>query len=323
MLVLDRNAGGISHLSIQDFPSLLAAGDVLVLNDTRVLPARLFGTDDGTRKTEFLLVNAVQEGSDSDCVVWNCLAKPGRRAKPGRHFDMGSGIGAEVVGKISESQYQIRFRGPSVATRLLELGTPPLPPYIHRPGGMADDQDRRDYQTVFANEPGAIAAPTAGLHLTEQLLSAIRQKGVEIAPLTLHVGLGTFRPVKVEHTEDHKMDEEKGVIPEATARAVNLAKSEGRRVVAVGTTSVRTLEGVARENTGRLVPGPFRTALFITPGFPFLLVDSLLTNFHLPKSTLLMLVSALAGRENVLAAYSEAVAGGYRFFSYGDAMFLP
>jgi S-adenosylmethionine:tRNA ribosyltransferase-isomerase len=188
---------------------------------------------------------------------------------------------------------------------------------------MADDQDRRDYQTVFANEPGAIAAPTAGLHLTEQLLSAIRQKGVEIAPLTLHVGLGTFRPVKVEHTEDHKMDEEKGVIPEATARAVNLAKSEGRRVVAVGTTSVRTLEGVARENTGRLVPGPFRTALFITPGFPFLLVDSLLTNFHLPKSTLLMLVSALAGRENVLAAYSEAVAGGYRFFSYGDAMFLP
>ncbi|MCK6682463.1 MAG: tRNA preQ1(34) S-adenosylmethionine ribosyltransferase-isomerase QueA [Thermoanaerobaculia bacterium] len=323
LLVLDRHSGDRSQRSIQDLPSLLDPGDLLVLNDTRVIPARLFGTDDGERRTEFLLVCRVATLSSQETEVWDCLAKPGRRVKPGRVFDMGHGVSAEVLSKVHESQYRVRFRGDLISTRLLDLGTPPLPPYIHRPGGMADEKDRVDYQTVFAREPGAIAAPTAGLHLTAELLETIREKGIQIAPVTLHVGIGTFRPVKADRVEDHRMDVEMGEIPEATASALSQAKRDGRRVVAVGTTTVRTLEGVALANAGSVVPGPFETNVFITPGFSFAVVDALLTNFHLPRSTLLMLVSAFAGREKVLTAYQEAVGLGYRFFSYGDAMFLP
>jgi S-adenosylmethionine:tRNA ribosyltransferase-isomerase len=223
--------------------------------------------------------------------------------------------------------YALRFtKHGSKSFSLLEdlpaLGSTPLPPYIRRPDGLADAQDRLDYQTVFAREPGAIAAPTAGLHFTEELLAAAAARGVTIAPVTLHVGIGTFKPVKSDRVEDHRMDFERALIPEETAKAVNRAKDEGRRVVAVGTTSVRTLEASARAHAGRVAPSGFETDLFLVPGAEFRVVDALLTNFHLPRSTLLMLVSAFAGRERVLAAYAEAVREDYRFFSYGDAMFV-
>ena len=210
----------------------------------------------------------------------------------------------------------------SLLSDLPALGSVPLPPYIHRPDGIADAQDRLDYQTVFATEPGAIAAPTAGLHFTEGLLAEASARGVTIVRVTLHVGIGTFKPVKSERVEDHRMDFERAVIPEETAAAVNRAKDEGRRVVAVGTTSVRTLEASARAHAGRVAAGSFETDLFLVPGSTFHVVDALLTNFHLPRSTLLMLVSAFAGRERILAAYAEAVRASYRFFSYGDAMFV-
>ena len=205
---------------------------------------------------------------------------------------------------------------------LASIGSAPLPPYIRRPDGVADAQDRVDYQTVFAREPGAIAAPTAGLHFTEEMLAAAAARGVAVVHVTLHVGIGTFKPVKADRVEDHRMDFERAFIPEETAAAVNRAKDDGRRVVAVGTTSVRTLEASARSHAGRVAPGAFETDLFLVPGAEFRIVDAILTNFHLPRSTLLMLVSAFAGKERVLAAYAAAVRAGYRFFSYGDAMFV-
>jgi S-adenosylmethionine:tRNA ribosyltransferase-isomerase len=210
----------------------------------------------------------------------------------------------------------------SLLSDLSTLGSAPLPPYIHRPGGVADEQDRADYQTVFAREPGAIAAPTAGLHFTREMLAALAGRGVEIAHVTLHVGIGTFKPLKVDRVADHRMDPEHGSIPPDAAAAVNRAKKDGRRVVAVGTTTVRTLEASALAHGGSVAAGAFDTDLFLVPGATFRVVDALLTNFHLPRSTLLMLVSAFAGREAVLTAYAEAVRAGYRFFSYGDAMFV-
>ena len=235
--------------------------------------------------------------------------------------------------KINESArsegglYVLRFtKHGSKTSSLLDdlpfLGSAPLPPYIHRPLGVADAQDATDYQTVFADRPGAIAAPTAGLHFTRELLAAVAARGVEVVRVTLHVGLGTFKPVKVDRVEEHRMEFERAEIPAATTERVNRAKREGRRVVAVGTTSVRTLEASARAHAGVVAAGAFETDLFLVPGATFHVVDALLTNFHLPRSTLLMLVSAFAGREHVLAAYREAVREGYRFFSYGDAMFI-
>lgn len=318
LMTLDRTTGAVGHRSVADLPDLLRPGDVLVVNDTKVIPARLFGTDDQGRRTEFLLVVRSPEAPH----VWDCLAKPGRRAKPGRTFAFGEGLTGRVLAVRASGRYVVSFEGADLASVLPSLGTAPLPPYIHRPDGVADERDRDDYQTVFAREPGAIAAPTAGLHLTEVLLAAIRARGVAVVPLTLHVGIGTFKPVKVERVEDHVMDAESGVVPEATAAAVNLARAEGRRVVAVGTTSARTLESSARANGWKLTPGPFTTDVFLYPGAEFRMVDALLTNFHLPRSTLLMLLCAFAGRERVLAAYREAVAAGYRFFSYGDAMLV-
>lgn len=318
LLSLDRRSGARRHLSIGDLPSLLRDGDVLVLNDTKVIPARLFGTDATGRRTELLLVRRLPAPGET----WECLARPGRRARPGRTFDLGGGLRGTVVAVAASGRYHVAFEGTPLAEALPRLGTAPLPPYIHRPDGLADERDAEDYQTVFAREDGAIAAPTAGLHFTGSLLDAIRARGVTVAPVTLHVGLGTFKPVKAEKVEHHVMDPERGVLPETTARAVNSALDEGRRVVAVGTTSVRTLEASARLHGGRVAPGPFDTDLFLVPGAPFLVASALLTNFHLPKSTLVMLVSAFAGRESVLAAYGEAVSLGYRFFSYGDAMFV-
>lgn len=316
LMTLDRATGAIGHRSVADLPSLLRPGDLLVVNDTRVVPARLFGVDAEGRRTEFLLV----EKTDDDA-AWDCLAKPGRRAKPGRSFDFGAGLLGTVASKGDSGHYRVVFSGTPLPEALPIVGTTPLPPYIHREGGVADGRDAEDYQTVYAREPGAIAAPTAGLHLTPELLDAVRAGGVEVASVTLHVGIGTFKPVKADRVEEHRMDAERGVVPDETAEAVARAKAGGRRVVAVGTTSVRTLEASAREH-GKVTPGPFETRLFLVPGAEFLVVDALLTNFHLPRSTLLMLVSAFAGREKVLAAYREAVASGYRFFSYGDAMIV-
>lgn len=317
LMTLDRATGAFAHRGVADLPNLLEPGDLLVVNDTRVVPARLFGLDAEGRRTEFLLV----EKAD-DPAAWECLAKPGRRAKPGRSFDFGAGLLGTVTAKGESGHYRVVFSGTPLEEALPRVGTTPLPPYIHREGGVADERDVEDYQTVYARKPGAIAAPTAGLHLTPELLDALQSRGVETATVTLHVGIGTFKPVKADRVEEHRMDPERGVVSAAAAAAVMRAKEEGRRVVAVGTTSVRTLEASAQENGGRVVAGPFATRLFLVPGAEFLVVDALLTNFHLPRSTLLMLVSAFAGRERVLAAYREAIASGYRFFSYGDAMLI-
>ena len=351
LMTLDRVTGVFGHRFVGDFPRLLHAGDVLVLNDTKVIPARIFGTDEKGRRTEFLLVERVRGEDPGDSAtgpeLWRCLAKPGRRVKAGRKFFFEGGWEAEALANGAPAHptphspskksadadhaaaglYALRFekhgsKTSSLLDDLASLGSAPLPPYIHRPGGVADAQDAVDYQTVFAARLGAIAAPTAGLHFTEEMLAAIAAKGVEVARVTLHVGLGTFKPVKVDRVEEHRMDFERAEIPADTAERVNRAKAQGRRIVAVGTTSVRTLEASARAHGKRVAAGAFETDLFLVPGAAFHVVDALLTNFHLPRSTLLMLVSAFAGKENVLGAYGEAVAAGYRFFSYGDAMFV-
>ena len=317
LMTLGRGDGRVGHRAFADLPGLLDPGDLLVVNDTRVLPARLFGTDPEGRRTEFLLSRQLPGVSES----WECLARPGRRAKPGRVFRFDETLEGQVTARTEGGLYVVAFSGP-LEPHLATIGSAPLPPYIERPGGVADADDARDYQTVYARERGAIAAPTAGLHFTEKVLDEVRGRGVTIAPVTLHVGIGTFRPVKTEAVEGHRMDPERALIPAETARAVAAAKAEGRRVVAVGTTSVRTLEASALAHGGQVAEGPLETDLFLVPGSPFVVVDALLTNFHLPRSTLLMLVSAFAGRERVLAAYREAVGKGYRFFSYGDAMFV-
>ena len=348
LMTLDRRTGAFTHRTVADLRDLLRSGDVLVVNDTKVIPARIFGTDEKGRRTEFLLVERIRRISSNvkEGELWRCLAKPGRRVKAGRKFLFEGGWTAESAEmppatgpdahspsrksapalRVDAGLYVLRFEKRGSKETLLgalqAMGSTPLPPYIHRPDGVADEQDRLDYQTVFAREPGAIAAPTAGLHFTEAMLAEAAARGVTVAHVTLHVGIGTFKPVKVDRVENHRMDFERAVIPEATAAAVNRAKDEGRRVVAVGTTSVRTLEASVRAHAGRVAPGAFETDLFLVPGAEFHVVDALLTNFHLPRSTLLMLVSAFAGRENVLAAYREAVDAGYRFFSYGDAMFV-
>ncbi len=258
---------------------------------------------------------------------WTAEAVPDASTRPGAGAWTLSASKKSALSLSTEpGLYALRFRKHgnrgSLLSELPVLGSAPLPPYIHRPGGVADARDAADYQTVFAREPGAIAAPTAGLHFTEPLLAAARARGVEIAHVTLHVGIGTFKPVRSDRVEEHLMDAERASIPAESAERVNRAKSEGRRVVAVGTTSVRALEASARRHAGSVAAGVFETDLFLVPGAAFRVVDALLTNFHLPRSTLLMLVSAFAGRERVLAAYREAVANGYRFFSYGDAMFV-
>jgi S-adenosylmethionine:tRNA ribosyltransferase-isomerase len=312
LLVLDRT-GPERCSRVSDLPRLLTPGDLLVLNDTRVIPARLYGRSAGGGKMEILLIEPVGERE------WDALVKPGRRARPGARIEIAEGLTAEVVDKREDGpahRYRLRFSEP-IEPHLDRLGHIPLPPYIHRPD-TAEDRER--YQTVYALRPGAVAAPTAGLHFTEGLLREIEGAGVEIARVTLHVGIGTFKPVDAERIEEHRMERERYEIGEETAGAVRRAREAGRRIVAVGTTVVRTLEGAARAGGGEVRAGSGSTDLFITPGFPFQVVDALLTNFHLPRSTLLMLVSAFAGRERVMAAYEEAIREGYRFYSYGDAM---
>jgi S-adenosylmethionine:tRNA ribosyltransferase-isomerase len=312
LLVLDRT-GPERCSRVSDLPRLLTPGDLLVLNDTRVIPARLYGRSAGGGKMEILLIEPVG-GRE-----WEALVKPGRRARPGARIEIAEGLAAEVVDKREGGpahRYRLRFSEP-IEPHLDRLGHIPLPPYIHRPD-TAEDRER--YQTVYARRPGAVAAPTAGLHFTEGLLREIEGAGVEIARVTLHVGIGTFKPVDAERIEEHRMERERYEIGEEAAGAVRRAREAGRRIVAVGTTVVRTLEGAAVAGGGEVRAGSGATDLFITPGFRFQVVDALLTNFHLPRSTLLMLVSALAGRERVMAAYEEAIREGYRFYSYGDAM---
>ncbi|HSK80142.1 MAG TPA: tRNA preQ1(34) S-adenosylmethionine ribosyltransferase-isomerase QueA [Thermoanaerobaculia bacterium] len=309
LLVLDRE-GPERHARVRDLPQLLRPGDLLVLNDTRVIPARLYATrvGGGGGRMEILLLERIDERE------WDALVKPGRRAKPGTVLEFDAGLAAEVTAKDPDGRHRLRFSEP-VERHLDRLGHVPLPPYIERPD---TDEDRERYQTVYARNPGAVAAPTAGLHFSTELLSEIEAAGVEIARVTLHVGIGTFKPVSAERIEEHRMERERYEVGEEAAEAIRRA----RRVVAVGTTVVRTLESAALAGGGEVRPGGGSTELFITPGFPFKVVDALLTNFHLPRSTLLMLVSAFAGRERVLAAYEEAIREGYRFYSYGDAMFV-
>ncbi|HBI57031.1 MAG TPA: tRNA preQ1(34) S-adenosylmethionine ribosyltransferase-isomerase QueA [Firmicutes bacterium] len=311
LLVLDKKNGAISHRHFYDLPSLLGSNDLLVLNDTKVLPARLFARKPTGGQLEVLLINPVDDRT------WSCLVKPAKRATAATQLQFAGGLRGEVVGLGDEGLRTIRFSigGQEFQDKLAQIGEMPLPPYIHE-----KPADPGRYQTVYAAAPGAVAAPTAGLHFTPELFRQLEEKGVETAFLTLHVGIGTFRPVSAENVEEHHMHREYYAISPETARIINEAKARGNRIVAVGTTSVRVLETAAWE--GVITPGSGWTDIFIYPGYRFSMVDALITNFHLPHSTLLMLVSALAGRERILAAYQEAVAREYRFFSFGDAMLI-
>jgi S-adenosylmethionine:tRNA ribosyltransferase-isomerase len=321
LLVLDRSSGRIAHRTFADLPALLRAGDLLVLNDTRVVHARLRGAKPTGGRVEVLLLE--RSGGTDLVPVYRCLMDASKSARPGSRLALGAGLAAIVLARSSHGyEIALEAEGGDVAETLQRLGGVPLPPYIHRaPFDPRDELDRERYQTVYAENPGAVAAPTAGLHFTGGLLDAIAARGVRIARLTLHVGPGTFLPVRSENAEEHVMHSEAYDLPEATARAVEETRRRSGRVVAVGTTVVRTLEANA-ESDGTVRPGRGRCDLFLRPGHRFLAVDALVTNFHLPRSTLLMLVSAFAGRERVLGAYAEAIREEYRFYSYGDAMFL-
>ncbi|MBR2589659.1 MAG: tRNA preQ1(34) S-adenosylmethionine ribosyltransferase-isomerase QueA [Clostridia bacterium] len=312
LMLLHKQTGAIEHRHFYDLLDLLDENDCLVLNDTRVLPARIFGTKLQTGAVvEFLLLKQIS-GTE-----WECIVKPGKKAREGARFDF-SGIMQCTVTKVLESGNRvITFEYEGNFFHLLEqIGSMPIPPYIKE---KLENKER--YQTVYSKHLGSAAAPTAGLHFTNEMLAKLKHKGVKIAYVTLHVGLGTFRPVKAENIENHVMHSEHYHIPDITAKIINETKTAGGRIIAVGTTSCRTLETAADEN-GMISPCEGDSEIFIYPGYRFKCIDALITNFHLPESTLIMLVSALAGRENVLHAYKEAVEQQYRFFSFGDAMFI-
>jgi len=325
LLHLDRSTGAVVHGSVRDLTVWLSRGDVLVVNNTRVFPARLIGrrTPSGGA-VECLLIERVSShpGGAED---WEALMHPGQKLKTGACVEF-EGPGARLHGEVLEQRFfgrrLVRLwtddRGP-VERAVDAIGHVPLPPYIHR---IDRDDDRERYQTVFAAVRGSVAAPTAGLHLSQELIARLRDAGVQVAAITLHVGYGTFQPVRVDRVEDHTVHSEMYDVSEDSAALVDSALRDGRRVIAVGTTTTRTLEAVARDHAGHVVPATGRTDLFIYPGFEFRVISGLLTNFHLPRSSLLMLVSAFAGRERVLNAYRAAINGGYRFYSYGDAMFI-
>ena len=322
LMTLDRETGAVEHRSVLELPELLQPGDLLVVNETRVLPARLHGfrSDTGGRVEIFLLEPVAEPAG-----AWRALVRSGGSPGVGERLELMQGEGLFLHAAEGQGQWIVRGESEPVADLMVRHGRMPLPPYIRRRPGRdeRDAMDRERYQTRFAKDEGAVAAPTAGLHLSDDLLAQIDARGVTRAAVTLHVGLGTFAPVRTETLEEHAMHAERYSIPEATAQAVRAAKAEGRRVVAVGTTTVRALEGAAAASPDGLPQaGAAATELFITPGFEFRVVDALLTNFHLPRSTLIALVGAFAGLDRVLAAYREAVAEGYRFYSYGDAMFL-
>ena len=315
LMVLDRARGALNVEHFPDIVGHLRAGDLLVMNDTRVIPARLLGHKQSGGQVEVLLVRRLA-GADE---VWQCLTRSNKPLRPGTLLTFADDLSAEVAEVTADGHRLVRFACATDFAAVLErVGHIPLPPYIRREDDRAD-RDR--YQTVFARNPGAVAAPTAGLHFTPEILAALAAHGVECAQLTLHVGLGTFLPVRVEDPRQHRMHAERYEVPEATAVAVNRARAEGRRIIALGTTSARTLESAVAAD-GRLRAGEGESALFIYPPYRFRLVDGLVTNFHLPQSTLLMLVAALAGRTFVLQAYRRAVEERFRFFSYGDCMLI-
>ena len=313
LMVLDKITGEVEHRHFKDIIEYLRPGDCLVINNTKVIPARLYGVKEGTEaKIEILLLKRKEND------IWETLVKPGKKCKIGTKIVFGEGIlTGEVVDIVEEGNRLIQFHYEGIFEEILDrLGQMPLPPYITH-----QLQDKNRYQTVYAKYDGSAAAPTAGLHFTPELLQQVRDMGVEIAEVTLHVGLGTFRPVKVDDVEHHHMHSEFYMITEESAQKINHAKEAGHRVICVGTTSCRTIESAADEN-GRLKECSGWTEIFIYPGYQFKILDALITNFHLPESTLIMLVSALAGKEHVMAAYEEAVKERYRFFSFGDAMFI-
>ena len=314
LLMMDKNSGEVKHEVFSNIIDYLNKGDVLVLNDTKVIPARLIGVKEETGAViELLLLKELGEDT------WECLSKPAKRLKVGTIVSFGDGkLKAEVIEKRDEGITIVKLIYDGILMEILDsLGTMPLPPYIHE---KLEDQGR--YQTVYAKYSGSAAAPTAGLHFTPELLKMIEDKGVIVTYVTLHVGLGTFRPVEVDNILEHKMHSEYYIMNEETANILNKAKDEGRRIIAVGTTSTRTLETIASNNDGRFIACSGDTNIFIYPGYEFKGIDCLITNFHLPKSTLVMLVSALSSRENILNAYQEAINNKYRFFSFGDSMFI-
>ena len=316
MLVLNRTDGSIEHKRITALENFLVAGDVVVLNDTRVVPARLLGKKESGGQVELLVLHPT-----TDEKVHRCLIKSSKPVKPGVILTFANGLQARVCQQVEEGQTGVEFLTDRPLLEILEsVGSVPLPPYIRRNGSPRQVDDSCSYQTVYAAKPGAVAAPTAGLHFTDDFLKRLKEKGVILATLTLHVGFGTFQPVRVADIRHHKLQEEFFEIPLETANAVNRARAMGKRVVAVGTTTVRALEFSAGD--GRVKQGSGWCDLLIYPGYRFQVIDSLLTNFHLPGSSLIMLVSAWAGRDLLLKAYDEAVRNRYRFYSYGDAMFI-
>lgn len=313
LMVLDKKTGEVSHHIFKEIIKYLRPGDCLVLNNTKVIPARLYGVKEGTMaKIEILLLKRKQND------VWETLVKPGKKAKTGTKIIFGDGIlTGEVIDVVDDGNRLIQFSYDGIFEEILDkLGQMPLPPYITH-----QLKDKNRYQTVYAKYDGSAAAPTAGLHFTKELLNEVKEKGVDIAEVTLHVGLGTFRPVKVDNVLDHHMHSEFYMVSQEAADKINNAKKNGGRIISVGTTSTRTLESAADEN-GMLHECSGWTDIFIYPGYKFKVIDCLITNFHLPQSTLVMLVSALAGREHILSAYKKAVEEKYRFFSFGDAMFI-
>jgi S-adenosylmethionine:tRNA ribosyltransferase-isomerase len=331
LLHLDRETGSIAHSTIASLPNRLRAGDLVVVNNTRVFPARLLGRRlPGGGAVECLLVRRLgseprsEPETEVDAEIWEALVHPGQKLHPGVRmvFEGVRTLHGEVLERRFFGRRVVRLwtgDGTPVDTAVDAIGHTPLPPYIKR-GDAAEDRNR--YQTVYARDRGSIAAPTAGLHFTPSLMRSLAERGVQIAEITLHVGYGTFQPVRVERVEDHRLEAEPYTIGAAAAAAINTALDERRRVIAVGTTTTRTLEAVALTHGGRIAEGTGSTDLFIYPGFAFTVISGLLTNFHLPRSSLLMLVSAFAGRDRVLAAYRTAIAGRYRFYSYGDAMLI-
>jgi S-adenosylmethionine:tRNA ribosyltransferase-isomerase len=318
MLVLRRSGNSLEDARFKEILDYLAPGDVLVANDSRVIPARLFGKKRGSgASAEIFLLRQL------DRSIWKAMVRPGRRLKRGAIVDIGPDASVEILSSSEEGTREVAIHAANGIKGLLErYGVTPLPPYIHRDQDENEAFHRRRYQTVYASPPGSVAAPTAGLHFTDEILNEIRKRHIVFVTITLHVGPGTFRPVKTEDVTRHRMDIEYYSISPHTAAEIEGLRAEGRRLIAVGTTTTRTLEAVARANGGRIVAGSGATDLFIYPGFEFQVIQGLLTNFHLPGSTLLMLVSALAGRERVLAAYRHAVQERYRFYSYGDCMLI-
>ncbi|MCL2761317.1 MAG: tRNA preQ1(34) S-adenosylmethionine ribosyltransferase-isomerase QueA [Desulfuromonadales bacterium] len=315
LMILNRSDSKNSEITVSDFPSLLNPGDLLVLNDTKVIPARLFGKKESGGKAEIFLVR--RQNMDEE--VWEALIRSSKPPLVGSKIILDEKFSALVIERTEESSWLVSFVGTGDFFEWLEShGEVPLPPYIKR---KAEKFDKERYQTVYAKEPGAVAAPTAGLHFTPELLSAIKSKGIDIATLTLHVGLGTFMPVRIEDVTSHKMHKEWYTIPPRTVDAINKCKESGGRVIAIGTTTTRALEHSASHQAG-FSAGTGEADIFIYPGYNFKVIDGLFTNFHLPKSTLLMLVSAFAGKEKIMQAYEEAIAREMRFYSYGDAMFI-